>query len=185
MKVKVNNKSRVIITSCQSTKSRNTVGTTHMQRERCFNNRNIQACPRQLFIDYLIELIIQIQSEGNEIMLVAYVSRNSLTRKMSRALRQVGLIEAYQKKFHKIRLASHTRVREKIDVVWLSSVVTPLNVTFLPQNFGAGDHRVTLVDFKRNDDIGHSASICHPNMRRIICEKNRMQYKNIFNMRQS
>jgi len=54
--------------------------------------------PRKLFIKYLVHFISQLRAEGNEIILVADMKKNSIDRKLNKALQQIRLIEAFCRK---------------------------------------------------------------------------------------
>ena len=56
-----------------------------------------------------------------------------------------------------------------IDRVWITGNVTPTAVSILSQKFGAGDHRVILVDFDFDQIIERRVRICMPQIRRLIC----------------
>ena len=58
----------------------------------------------------------------------------------------------------------------QIDGVWFIDDMLSTHVSRLPHMFGAGDHRVILVDFDINDLIRSKMKICIPSMRRLICE---------------
>ena len=56
-------------------------------------------CPRKIFIEYLVKFISQLRAEGHEIILVADINNNSIDSRLNKALHQVGLIEAFYRKF--------------------------------------------------------------------------------------
>ena len=73
--------------------------------------------PRKLFIDHLIQFIIKLKLEGYKVALAADANENSVDRKLSKALKQIGLIEAFCRKFQIIEPVFHIRDREQIDSV--------------------------------------------------------------------
>ena len=92
---------------------------------------------------------------------------------MPKELKRIGMIEAYIKKFNIPGPASHITGSEPIDGVWVTDDVMPTEVSILPHKFGAGDHRVILVDFNHDQILERGVKICPLSMRRLICENNK------------
>ena len=84
------------------------------------------------------------------------------------------------KKFNLSGPASHVTGSEPIDGTWVTDSVTPTAVSILPQKFGAGDHRVMLVDLEFDQIIERGVKTCNPSMRRFICE-NEQSVENYYN----
>ena len=57
-----------------------------------------------------------------------------------------------------------------IDELWSIDDMLATQVSHLPHVFGAGDHKVILVDFDINDLLGIMMNARSPSMRRLTCE---------------
>jgi hypothetical protein len=55
--------------------------------------------PRKLFIKYLVAFMSNLRAQGYEVILAVDMSENSVDSKLNKALHQVGLIEAFCRKF--------------------------------------------------------------------------------------
>ena len=75
-----------IITAHQSVKSRTTVGTTFLQRERQCRQINIRGFPRKLFADELINVFTKIRAGENTIVLAADINERAVEGKLSLVL---------------------------------------------------------------------------------------------------
>ena len=170
MQLKGQTASTYIITAYQYVESRSTVGTVFLQRERYLKKCNVSTCPRQHFIQDLVQFIISIREGNNKVILAADINEHVLNGKLPKELKRIGMIEAHVKKFNTPGPALHITGSEPIDGVWVTDDVTPTEVSILPHKFGAGDHRVILVDFNLDQILERGVKICTPSMRRLICE---------------
>ena len=55
--------------------------------------------PRKLFIRYLVHFTSYLRAKEHEVILVTDANENSTDRKFNKALHQIGLIEAFYRKF--------------------------------------------------------------------------------------
>lgn len=170
IQLKGHSSSTYIITSYQCVESRTTVGTVFMQRERYLKKCNVSMCPRAHMIRDLVQFITSLRRENNKVILAADINEHVINGVLPKELKKLGLIEAHVKKFNLPGPASHITGSQPIDGVWVSNDITPSAVSVFPHKFGAGDHRVILVDFKLDQIIQQNVRICTPSMRRLICE---------------
>ena len=103
-------------------------------------------CPRTHVIRDLVQFIASLLNEINKIILAADINEDVIDGALLKALKNLGLSEAHVKKFNLPGPASHATRSQPIDGVWVLSDVTPTAVSVFPHKFGAGDHRVILVD---------------------------------------
>ena len=108
-------RSTFIITAYQSVKSRRTVNTVYLQRERYFKQHGETKCSRLLFIDHLVAFIRELRDSGHEVILAADVNEHSVNGQLSAALQQLGMMESYFRKFSVCGPASYIRGKEPID----------------------------------------------------------------------
>ena len=181
IQLKGHSSSTYIITAYQCVESRQTVGTVFMQRERYLKKCNVSMCPRAHMIRDLVQFITGLLSENNKITLAADINEHVIDGTLPKALKKLGLLEAHVKKFNIPGPASHVTGSRPIDGVWVSGDVTPSAVSVFPHKFGAGDHRVILVDFDLDQVVQRSVRICTPSMRRLICENEQVveKYNNV------
>ena len=59
---------------------------------------------------------------------------------------------------------------DPINGTWTSNNLSASAVSILPHKFGAGDHRVILVDFRIDKIVERNVRTCRLNMRRLICK---------------
>ena len=166
-----------IIVVCQCVESRTTVGTVFSQRERYLQKCNSTMCPRKHFIQDLINFIRGVLEDHNKVILAADVNEHVTTGNLLIELKRLGLVEAHVRKFNSPGPASHVTGSDPINGVWVSDDAVPAEVSILPYKFGAGDHRMILVDFDLDQIIERRVNICAPSMRRLICE-NKKSVKN-------
>ena len=67
--------------------------------------------------------------ERHGVILAANINKNSADRKLTKALYQIGIIEAFYQKFQVLGPASHARDREQIDRVWPSNRIILMCMT--------------------------------------------------------
>ena len=97
----INNDIKVrVMSACQRVKSKQTLGTVHLQRRRCFRARDIHECPRKLFILHLPQLVFDSISSGLEVILTVDVNEHVAKGKLAQQLNALGLREAYCTKFN-------------------------------------------------------------------------------------
>ena len=136
-----------------------------MQRERYLKKCNVSMCPRAHMIRELVQFITGLLSENNKIMLAADINEHAIDGTLLKALKNLGLLEAHVKKFNIPGPASHITGSQPIDGAWVSGDATPSAVSVFPHKFGAGDHRVILVDFDFDQVVQRSVRICTSSMR--------------------
>ena len=140
-----------------------------MQRERYLKQYNMSGCLRQHFITNIVNFITSLLDGDNRIILAADINKHAVDGKLAKELKRIGMIDAYFRKFNSPSLASHVMGSAPIDGVWATGNVTPTAVSILAQKFGAGDHRVILVNFDFDQIVERRVRICMPQMRRLIC----------------
>ena len=162
--------STYIITAYQCVRSKQTVNTVFLQRERHLKRCNKHGCPRQHFIADLIKFIAGLMEGDNKIILAADVNEHAKEGVLAKELAKIGLTNTYTKMFNQAGPASHITGSDPIDGIWTSSNLSTSAVSILPQKFGAGDHRVILADFDLDQILERNVRICRPKIRRLICE---------------
>lgn len=162
--------STFIITAYQCVRSKQTVNTVFLQRERHLRRCNKNGCPRQHFITDLIKFITGLMVGDNKIILAADVNEHATEGLLAKELEKIGLMSTYHKMFNQAGPASHIAGSDPINGIWASSNLSASAVSILPQKFGAGDHRVILVDFNLDQILERNTRICRPKIRRLICE---------------
>ena len=115
VEVKGSSKSTHIITAYQSVKSKKTVGTVYLQRERYFKRQGETKCSRLLFVEHLAAFVKELRTAGHEVILAADANEHNVKGKLSEALRQLGVMESYYRKFKVYGPASHIRGKDPID----------------------------------------------------------------------
>ena len=181
IQLKGHSSSTYVITAYQCVESRTTVGTVFMQRERYLKKCNVQLCPKTHMIRDLVQFISSLLSGNNKVMLAADINEHVIDGVLPKALKNIGLTEAHVKKFSVPGPASHATGSQPIDGVWVSGDVTPTAVSICPHKFGAGDHKVILVDINLDEIVQRNVRICAPPMRRLICE-NKQSVENYNNL---
>ena len=88
------------ISAHQYVKSRSTLGTMCLQRRRCFLSRKIDVCPRKLFILHLTQFIAESISLRLEVILTLDENDHVVKGKLSRQLKNLGLVEVFCTKFN-------------------------------------------------------------------------------------
>ena len=80
--------STYIITAYQCIKSRLTVGTVFMQRERYLKRCNISGCLQQYFITDIVNFITSLLNGDNRIILVADINEYAVTGKLAKRTKE-------------------------------------------------------------------------------------------------
>ena len=94
-----------------------------LQRRRHFLARNIDVCPRKLFIFYSTQFIAESISLELEVVLTVDANEHVVRGKFARQLRILGIKEAYCTKFNpEGGPASHLRGKHQIDELWTVSI---------------------------------------------------------------
>ena len=109
--------STYIITTYQCIKSRSTVGTVFMQRERYLKRCNMSRCLWQHFITDIVNFITSLLNGDNRIILAVDINEYVVTRKLAKELKRIGMIDAYFRKFNLPSPASHMKGGAPIDRV--------------------------------------------------------------------
>jgi len=117
-----------------------------------------------------MKFITMIKVSSNKVILVADINKYVVDSKLAKSLRQIGLTEAFYRKFRKASPALYSSRSMKIDSVWLIDNIIPTNVSILPYKFSIGDHRFILVDFNINKIIGRRVKIYSPLITQLICK---------------
>ena len=134
----------------------------YTERERYLKRCNISGYPRQYFITDIVNFITSLLNRDNRIILAADINKYTVTGKLAKELKRIGLIDTYFRKFNLPGPASHVTGSALIDGVWTIDNVIPIAVSILPQKFGTGDHRVILMDFNFNQIVERRVRICTP-----------------------
>ena len=140
--------STYIITAYQCVYLRTTVETMFLQRERYLKQYNLLGYPRKHFISDITSFISSILDANNRIIFAADVNKYIVDRKLAKRLRKIGLTNSFFRKFNTAGPASHALGSAPIDRVWSTNNIILSAVSILSHKFGAGDHRVILVDFE-------------------------------------
>ena len=98
------------------------------------------------------------------------MNENSMDGKLAKSLKQIGLVEAFCRKFKGAGLPSYAIGRDQTDSLWTSSGMIPTNIELLLHRFGTCDHRVKLIDFNLSNVAGHVMRTHIPGMRITMCE---------------
>ena len=120
-----------------------------------------------------MNFITSLLNRDNRIILAADINEHAVTGKLAKELKRISMIDAYFRKFNLPGPASHVTGSAPIDGVWITGNITSTAVSILPQKFGAGDHRVILVDFNFDQIVERRVRICTPQMRRLICNNHK------------
>ena len=131
---------------------------------------NKHGCPRQHFITDLIKFITGLMVGDNKIILAADVNEHATEGLLAKELEKLGMMNTCNKMFNQAGPASHITGSDPIDGTWASSNLSALAMSILPQKFGAGDHRVILVDFNLDQTLERNVRMCRPKIRRLTCE---------------
>ena len=108
---------------------------------------------------------MKIREGGNNIVLDAHLNEHSVEGKLSRALKHIGLMKTFYRRFKTSGATSYDKGSIQIDGVWSTCEILPNCVSLLPHRFGAGDHRLILVDFYINDLLESMMKTCIHSMR--------------------
>ena len=82
-----------IISACQSVKSASTLATVQSQRRRCFLDRRIDVCPRQLFILHLTQFTSSSITAKLEVFLTVDANEHVAKGQLVKQLQNLGLAE--------------------------------------------------------------------------------------------
>ena len=111
-------------------------------------------------------------------MLTVDTNEHVVKGKLSKKLRNLGVVEAYCNKFKSEGPSSCFRDRNQIDRVCFTCNIVPTSVAMCPFYFGARDHRPFTVDFQVESILGCLALIWYSSIKRLLT----CPFPNIFNL---
>ena len=91
------------------------------------------------------------------------------TGQIHKQLTSLGLIEMSKLFSNKPPPATYFRDRHQIDAVWVTPNINPTTVSITPFYFGAGNHRLFILDFQLETILGSEfIPMYKVDMRRLI-----------------
>ena len=116
----------------------------------------------------MIDFIDDTIKEGLNVILYTDANQNVAIGKWSRQLRERGLVESLSIVTGEIDTAAHIRGSNKIDAVWVTSVLDARAASLCAFNFSAEDHRAFIVDIDVASILGDEhVTICTPETRKL------------------
>ena len=132
-------------------------------------------CPRQVFLEDLLEEIKQWKDEGDQIAISVIANedvRSEDACSFSRKLREMGLVEAITTAHGKQGPPTYERGSEPIDGIFVSETLLQMTCGYLPFVF---DHRALYIDVPLSVVFGHELPpVVRPQARRLKCDDPRI-----------
>jgi hypothetical protein len=141
-------------------------GTVYQQHRRYLINKlNVLMCPRQRFLEDLLQQIRQWWAAGEHLVLCLDANENIYRAELGWQLMDLHSLDMKEvvRDFTGRQLgATFFRGSEPIDAIWATSDLEVAHACVMPVGYGVGDHSLFVVDFSTALMIG----TCPP---KIIC----------------
>jgi hypothetical protein len=147
-------------------------GTSYQQTKHYFaHEHGIDVDPRRKFLEDLVALLEKWKGEGKRMVVMLDANEDVYRGEIGKCLTNengLDLVETVHQCSGKKLTATHFRGSKPIDAVWASKDLEVVGAAAMPIGFGAGDHRMFVIDITTSSLVGFNPQpIKHPKARQL------------------